>query len=80
MKPMIELTGSLHNHTSYSDGELYHADLAAAAAKAGLDFLITTDHNVYVNGIDRWMDFPGGRRVLVLAGEEIHHQNRIPRS
>jgi hypothetical protein len=78
MKPMIELTGSLHNHTGYSDGELYHADLAAAAAKAGLDFLITTDHNIYVDGVDRWMDFPGGRRVLVLAGEEIHHQNRIP--
>jgi hypothetical protein len=75
---MIELIGTLHNHTPYSDGELYHADLAAAAAKAGLDFLITTDHNVYVGGVDRWMDFPGGRRVLVLAGEEIHHQNRIP--
>ncbi|MGB7540277.1 MAG: CehA/McbA family metallohydrolase [Anaerolineales bacterium] len=75
---MIELAGSLHNHTGYSDGELYHADLAAAAAKAGLDFLITTDHNVYVEGVDRWMDFPGGRRVLVLAGEEIHHQDRIP--
>jgi hypothetical protein len=78
MGAMMELTGSLHNHTGYSDGELYHADLAAAAAKAGLDFLITTDHNVYVRGVDRWMDFPGGRRVLVVAGEEIHHQDRIP--
>jgi hypothetical protein len=78
MSAMIELTGSLHNHTGYSDGELYHADLAAAAAKAGLDFLITTDHNVFVDGVDRWMEFPGGRRVLVLAGEEIHHQDRIP--
>jgi hypothetical protein len=75
---MIELIGTLHNHTQYSDGELYHADLAAAAAQAGLDFLITTDHNIYVSGMDRWMDFPGGRRVLVLAGEEIHHQNRVP--
>jgi hypothetical protein len=75
---MIELAGSLHVHTGYSDGELYHADLAAAAARAGLDFVITTDHNVYVSGIDRWHEFPGGRRVLMLAGEEIHHQNRIP--
>jgi hypothetical protein len=75
---MIELAGSLHIHTGYSDGELYHADLAAAAARAGLDFLITTDHNVYVGGVDRWHELPGGRRVLVLAGEEIHHQNRVP--
>jgi hypothetical protein len=75
---MIELAGSLHIHTGYSDGELYHADLAAAAARAGLDFLITTDHNVYVGGVDRWHELPGGRRVLVLAGEEIHHQDRIP--
>jgi hypothetical protein len=75
---MIELTGSLHLHTRYSDGELYHADLTAAAARAGLDFLIATDHNVYVEGVDRWTEFPGGRRVLMLAGEEIHHQDRIP--
>ncbi|MBN1438973.1 MAG: CehA/McbA family metallohydrolase [Anaerolineales bacterium] len=75
---MIELAGNLHLHTPYSDGELYHADLAAAAARAGLDFLITTDHNVYVEGVDRWTDFPGGRRVLMLAGEEIHHQDRTP--
>jgi hypothetical protein len=75
---MIELAGSIHLHTGYSDGELYHADLAAAAARAGLDFLIATDHNVYVSGVDRWHEFPGGRRVLMLAGEEIHHQNRVP--
>jgi hypothetical protein len=75
---MIELTGSLHVHTGYSDGELYHADLAAAAAKAGLDFLITTDHNVFVDGVDGWHEFPDGSRVLLLAGEEIHHQERVP--
>jgi hypothetical protein len=75
---MIELAGNLHIHTGYSDGELYHADLTAAAARAGLDFLITTDHNVYVDGVDRWTAFPGGRRVLMLAGEEIHHQDRAP--
>jgi hypothetical protein len=75
---MLELTGNLHIHTGYSDGELYHAALASAAARAGLDFLITTDHNVFVGGVDRWIDFAGGRRVLVLAGEEIHHQDRIP--
>jgi hypothetical protein len=75
---MIERTGNLHIHTGYSDGILYHAVLAAEAAKAGLDFLITTDHNVLVRGAGRRYDFPGARRVMLLAGEEIHQQDRIP--
>lgn len=75
---MIELTGNVHIHTRYSDGSFYHAELAALAAKAGLDFLLTTDHNVSVQGVDRWHVFPTGRRVLLLAGEEIHHQDRTP--
>jgi hypothetical protein len=75
---MMELTGNLHMHTGYSDGTLYHAVLAAEAARAGLDFLLTTDHNVYVRGVDRWHEFAGARRVLLQVGEEIHHQNRAP--
>jgi hypothetical protein len=75
---MIERTGNLHIHTGYSDGILYHAVLAAEAARAGLDFLITTDHNILVRGANRRYDFPGGRRVLLQAGEEIHQQDRIP--
>jgi len=36
-------------HTPYSDGALYHADLAQVALEAGLDFICVTDHNVYVH-------------------------------
>jgi hypothetical protein len=75
---MIELQGNLHIHTGYSDGTLYHAEIAAQAADAGLDFLFITDHNVLVRGVNRWFEFPGGRRVLLQAGEEIHQQDRIP--
>ncbi len=75
---MIELCGNLHIHTGYSDGTLYHAEIAAQAAQAGLDFLFVTDHNVLVRGVNRWSEFPGGRRVLLQAGEEIHQQDRIP--
>jgi hypothetical protein len=78
MRSMIELTGNLHIHTGYSDGTLYHAVLAAEAARAGLDFLLTTDHNVYVRGVNHRYEFPGARRVLLQAGEEIHHQDRSP--
>jgi hypothetical protein len=75
---MIEQAGNLHIHTGYSDGTLYHAALAAVAANAGLDFLITTDHNVLVRGADIRHEFSGGRRVMVLTGEEIHQQDRTP--
>jgi hypothetical protein len=75
---MIELAGNLHVHSAYSDGRLYHGAIAAAAARAGLDFLFVTDHNVYVRGVDRWHSFEPDRRVLLLAGEEIHHQDRVP--
>lgn len=75
---MIELAGNLHVHSAYSDGRLYHGAIAAAAAQAGLDFLFVTDHNVYVSGVDRYHAFPQGRRVLLLAGEEVHHQDRQP--
>jgi hypothetical protein len=78
MRAMIERTGNLHIHTGYSDGTLYHAEIAAQAARAGLDFLITTDHNVLVRGANRGYEFPGGRRVILQTGEEIHHQDRTP--
>ena len=41
---MYELAGNLHMHTPCSDGEKYHAAIAEDAIKAGLDFVIVTDH------------------------------------
>ena len=64
----IEYVANLHMHTPYSDGEWYHADIAAAAAKAGVDVICVTDHNVWVDGPERYYAF-GDRRVLVLVGE-----------
>ena len=37
--------GDLHLHTIYSDGGAHPAQVAAAAAEAGLDFFGITDHN-----------------------------------
>jgi len=70
---MHELIGNLHMHTPYSDGEWYHAQIAEAAAAAGLDFIITTDHNVWVNGPEGYHG-----QVLVLVGEEVHDNQRQP--
>jgi hypothetical protein len=72
-----ELVGNLHAHTRYSDGAGDHDDLARAAIEAGLDFIVATDHNVYVGGLDgyRYID---NRRTLLLIGEEIHDVRRRP--
>jgi len=72
-----ELVGNLHAHTVFSDGAGTHKDIALGALKAGLDFVVVTDHNVYVEGVDGY-HYQGDRRVLLLAGEEIHDPNRKP--
>jgi hypothetical protein len=72
---MHELVGNLHMHTPYSDGEWYHAQIAEAAAAAGLNFIITTDHNVWVRGPEGYHG-----KVLVLVGEEVHDNQRQPQA
>jgi hypothetical protein len=74
---MHELIINLHMHTIYSDGSGTHADLGQAALKTGVDVLLVTDHNVWVQGVDAYYR-AGKKRVLVLASEEIHDQDRDP--
>ncbi len=74
---MHELTVNLHMHTTYSDGSGTHADLARAAIKSGVDVLLVTDHNAWVQGVDAYHR-DGKKRVLLLAGEEVHDQDRDP--
>jgi hypothetical protein len=76
---MIELVGNMHMHTPYSDGVKWHADIAADAIQAGLDFIIVTDHNVWVDGIEGYYENEEGR-VLLLVGEEIHDMRRDPQA
>jgi hypothetical protein len=64
-------------HTPYSDGHASHEGIARAALQAGLDFVVTTDHNVLVGGIDGYRTF-GEKKVLLMVGEEIHDQSREP--
>jgi PHP domain len=74
---MYEITLNLHMHTRFSDGDGLHKDIAAAAMQAGLDAVIVTDHNVWVNGPAGYYK-DGDKRVLLLVGEEIHDQARQP--
>lgn len=74
-RPDYEYVGNVHIHTKYSDGEGLHAEIAQAAARAGLDFVIITDHNVWVNGCEGYYG-----KVLLLVGEEVHDVRRIPQA
>ena len=75
---IYEYAGNLHNHTPYSDGILYHRDIAKAAAQSDLDFLIVTDHNVWVTGVEGYYEFKDGKKMLLLSGEEVHDLERKP--
>ena len=74
---MHEITVNLHMHTTYSDGSGTHAYLAQTAMQAGLDAIIVTDHNVWVNGPEDYYR-QGDRKVLLMVGEEVHDRARDP--
>lgn len=75
---MYEYVGNLHMHTPYSDGEAYHATIAEAALGAGLDFIVVTDHNLLVEGVEGYYGDEARGHVLLLTGEEVHDQARLP--
>jgi len=76
---MPEIVGNMHMHTTTSDGTASHDEVAAAAAQAGLDFIIYTDHNTWVDGWEGWYRDPGSRReILRLMGQEINDQSLEP--
>ncbi len=70
-----EYVGNPHIHTRYSDGTALHADVAQAASQAELDFVIVTDHNVWVEGVEGYYD-----DVLLLVGEELHNVRSRPQA
>ncbi|NJC97310.1 MAG: PHP domain-containing protein, partial [Anaerolineae bacterium] len=74
---MQEIIINLHMHTRYSDGTGTHKDIADAAMKSGLDAVIVTDHNVLVEGMEGYYRL-GTTRVLLLIGQEVHDQDRVP--
>jgi len=77
MAEYVELAGNMHMHTPYSDGEAWHKEIADAAIDAGLDFIIVTDHNIWVEGVEGYYENENGR-VLLLSGEEVHNVRREP--
>ena len=78
---MEEVVGNIHMHTRYSDGAGSHDDIARAAITAVLDFVVVTDHNVWVAGAEGYYEEKIGEnhgRVLMLIGQEVHDMRRDP--
>ncbi len=75
METYREYIGNPHIHSVYSDGSATHTEIAEAADEAGLNFVIVTDHNVWIEGLEGYH-----KRVLLLVGEEVHNVRRSPQS
>jgi hypothetical protein len=65
--------GDCHLHTVYSDGHNLPRDVAAAARKGGLDFIVSTDHNT-TSSHGVWGPYAGDD-LLILLGEEVTTRN-----
>lgn len=74
---MEDIKCNLHIHSIYSDGTGDYTQIADEALEAGLHVVIITDHNVFVKGMEKYYE-KNGKRLLLLTGEEVHNQNRMP--
>ncbi|MFQ5793096.1 MAG: PHP domain-containing protein, partial [Acidobacteriota bacterium] len=64
-------------HTTTSDGHGTHDEVAEAAIRAGLDFIVITDHNTLPLEFEGYY-YRGFDRILRLIGEEVHDLARSP--
>ncbi len=65
--------GDCHLHTVYSDGWRLPEEVAATARTAGLDFIVTTEHNTSASH-GAWAQLPGDD-LLIVTGEEVTTRN-----
>ena len=69
---MYEYVGNIHVHSTYSDGTGTVEEIAAAAEKAGLDFVIITDHEAHKGSLEKkgWYG-----DTLVLMDTELNRDD-----
>jgi hypothetical protein len=65
--------GDMHLHTVHSDGRRVPEELAAGARAAGLDFIVSTEHNT--SSASRIWGDHAGPDLLIIDGEEITTRN-----
>ncbi|GEM_PF-2975777 len=67
-----DLSGALHLHTVKSNGAGTIVDVVSAAQRAGLSFIIITDHSIPSRGAEEEPEAEGWHEnVFVLGGEEV---------
>jgi hypothetical protein len=66
---LVDVSCVVHVHSTYSDGTATVAELVAAAAAAGADALLLTDHDSLEARRDGWQGRHDG--VFVLVGTEV---------
>jgi len=71
---MREYVGAIHLHTCYSDGSGTLRDVTAGARRAGIDFVVVTDHDTLRPRDDLWQGWRDG--VLLVTGVEITCRGR----
>lgn len=65
--------GDCHLHTVYSDGKRLPVEVATGARQAGLDFMVSTDHNT-TSSHAVWGEY-AGEDLLIITGEEVTTRN-----
>jgi len=71
---MPEYVGSIHLHSLYSDGGGTVREITAAARRAGLDYVVLTDHDTLRPRDDGWPGWRDG--VLLIIGVEVTCRGR----
>ena len=74
---MHEIIINTHVHTYLSDGHATYQEIADAAIETGIDGVIITDHNVFVQRKEGFYSHDD-KKVVILSGQEIHDQYRNP--
>lgn len=72
---MHEFIGSVHVHSTYSDGTGKVEEIAGYAAEVGLDFILLTDHNTMrarKEGKENWYG-----KTALLVGVEINDKQNL---
>jgi predicted metal-dependent phosphoesterase TrpH len=65
--------GDMHLHTVHSDGKRQPSEVAAGARAAGLDYIVSTEHNTS-SAAGVWGEF-AGPNLLIIDGEEVTTRN-----
>lgn len=72
-----QVVGAFHIHTRYSDGRADMEEILAAARRAGLDFVLISDHDCLAARREGWEGSHDGLDVLVATEITPHKRGHV---